>query len=122
MENKIKIGIVCICLNQPYWQFVQEMLWGLDTFFLKHHSIKDKYETELLLWSDIPEPEDDKFFELFRKQHAQATPEQYDQYVKDAKTFFADVRKRVKLFPTEPLEWPMPTLMSITSFFNKKKS
>ena len=54
-NKKIKIGIMCICLNPPYWSFIQEMLWGLNTFFLKHHAIRDKYETEMMVWSDIPE-------------------------------------------------------------------
>ncbi|MEK9207396.1 MAG: hypothetical protein AAB922_02875 [Patescibacteria group bacterium] len=54
-ENKIKVGILCICLNQPYWIFAQEMVAGLNRFFLKHHTIRDKYETEIMLWSDMPE-------------------------------------------------------------------
>ena len=53
-KGKIKIGVVCICLNANYWPFAQEMLWGLDTVFLKHPSIRDKYETEFMIWSDMP--------------------------------------------------------------------
>jgi len=117
----IKIGIVCICTNQPYWQFAQEMLWGLDTFFLKHPSIKDKYQIEMMLWSDIPEPDDQKFFELFKQQHAQTPPETYEKYLQEAKTYFADVRKRVKVFPIEPMEWPMPTLMRYHLFLQQEE-
>lgn len=116
-----KVGIICICLNQPYWPFSQEMLWGLDTFFLKHPSIKDKYSVDMLLWSDIPEPGDPKFFELFKKQHEQLPQETYEQYVKDANNFFTDVRKRVKVFPTEPIEWPMPTLMRYHLFLQQEE-
>src|SRR3990167_11038882 len=57
-EKKIKVGVVCICLNPPYWNFANEMLWGLKMFFLKHKDIKDKYETEFMLWSDMPETPD----------------------------------------------------------------
>ncbi len=53
--KKIKVGVVCICLNPPYWQYAQEMLWGINTFFLKKHEIRDKYQVDLLLWSDMPE-------------------------------------------------------------------
>jgi len=53
-KDKIKVGILCICLNPPYWNFAPEMLWGLDTFFLKHKDIRDKYEIEFMLWSDMP--------------------------------------------------------------------
>lgn len=85
-KNKIKIGVVCIVLNQPYWQFSSEMLWGLDTFFLKHHSIRDKYETEFMIWSDMP-------IESFKG----------------------------KVFPTEPIEWPMPTLMRYHLFLQQEE-
>src|SRR3990167_6078332 len=54
-EKKIKVGVVCICLNPPYWTFANEMLWGVQRFFLKHKDIRDKYETEFMLWSDMPE-------------------------------------------------------------------
>lgn len=84
--DKKKIGIVCICVNQNYWQFANEMLWGLDTFFLKHHSIRDKYETEFMLWSDMP-------IESFKG----------------------------KVFPIEPVEWPMPTLMRYHLFLQQEE-
>lgn len=86
MNKKIKIGILCICLNQPYWIFAQEMLWGLDTFFLKHHTIKDKYETEFMIWSDMP-------IENFKG----------------------------KVFPTEPVEWPLPTLLRYNLFLQQEE-
>lgn len=81
-----KIGILCICLNQPYWQYANEMLWGLDTFFLKHPDIKDKYETEFMIWSDMP----------------------IDSF-------------KGKVFPTEPIEWPMPTLMRYHLFLQQEE-
>ena len=84
--KKIRVGVVCICLNFAYWQFAQEMLWGLDTFFLKHKDIKDKYETEFMIWSDMP-------IESFKG----------------------------KVFPTEPIEWPMPTLMRYHLFLQQEE-
>ena len=86
MENKLKIGVVCIVLIEHYWPFANEMLWGLDTFFLKHHSIRDKYETEFMIWSDMP-------IENFKG----------------------------KVFPTEPIEWPMPTLMRYHLFLQQEE-
>ena len=121
MDKKLKIGVVCICTNQPYWQFAQEMLLGLDTFFLKNPSIKDKYQVEMMLWSDIPEPDDQKFFELFKQQHAGIPQETYEKYLQEAKTYFADIRKRVKVFPIEPMEWPMPTLMRYHLFLQQEE-
>lgn len=87
MDKKIKVGVVCICLNQPYWQFANEMLWGVNTFFLKHPSIREKYETEVMLWSDIP-------IESFPLG---------------------------KVFETEPVEWPMPTLMRYHLFLQQEE-
>jgi len=85
--EKIKIGILCICLNEPYWSFANEMLWGLNTFFLKKYPIKDKYSIEFLLWSDMP-------IESFPIG---------------------------KVFPTEPIEWPMPTLMRYHLFLQQEE-
>ena len=86
-QKKIKVGIVCIVLNPSYWQFANEMLWGVNTFFLKHSSIKDKYATEVLLWSDMP-------IESFPLG---------------------------KVFPAEPIEWPMPTLMRYHLFLQQEE-
>ena len=85
-KDKIRVGVVCICLNTNYWQFANEMLWGLDTFFLKHHSIRDKYQTDIMLWSDMP-------IESFKG----------------------------KVFPTEPTEWPMPTLLRYNLFLQQEE-
>ena len=84
--DKIKIGIVCIVLNEPYLVFANEMLWGIETFFLKHHSIRDKYQTDVMLWSDMP-------IESFKG----------------------------KVFPTEPVEWPMPTLLRYNLFLQQEE-
>lgn len=97
------------------------MLWGLDTFFLKHKSIKDKYDVKLMLWSDIPEPDDQRFFELFKEQHKDTPLATYEQYVQEAKRYFEDIRKRVTIFPTEPVEWPMPTLMRYHLFLQQEE-
>lgn len=84
--SKIKVGVMCICLNPPYWQFANDMLWGLDTFFLKHKDIRDKYDVEFMIWSDMP-------IESFKG----------------------------KVFPTEPIEWPMPTLMRYHLFLQQEE-
>lgn len=86
-EKKIKVAVVCIVLNPPYWQYANEMLWGVNTFFLKHPSIQEKYSTEILLWSDMPM----KDFPLG------------------------------KVFPTEPVEWPLPTLMRYHLFLQQEE-
>lgn len=86
-DKKIKVGVVCICLNEPYWQYVKEMLEGLRMFFLKKHDIRDKYEVELMVWTDMP-----------------------------------DVGvTNLKIFETEPVEWPLPTLMRYHLFLQQEE-
>lgn len=43
-----KVAVVCICLNEPYWQYVQPMIESARKFFLKGH------EVDFILWSDMP--------------------------------------------------------------------
>lgn len=88
-DKKIKIGIVCICLNQPYWQYIGEMLDGLNRYFLKKNDIKHKYDVQMMVWSDIPQ-----------------------------ENFNAE---RVKVFSTEPVEWPMPTLLRYNLFLQQEE-
>ena len=136
MDKKIKVGVVCICLNPPYWSFAPEMLWGLDTFFLKHPSIRDKYETEFMLWSDIPENPEETQQRLAESlvRHGEAKtslispetveilvePTKREEIVKQVQSL-TEMKKRVRVFPTEPVEWPMPTLMRYHLFLQHEE-
>lgn len=88
-EEKIKVGVVCICLNPPYWEFAKEMLEGLNRYFLKKHEIRNKYSVDMMLWSDMPETN----FNV----------------------------ENLKIFETEPVEWPMPTLMRYHLFLQQEE-
>ncbi len=48
MDQRLKIGIVCVCLNQPYWEFAKNMIEGTRKHFLTNHDV------EVMLWSDMP--------------------------------------------------------------------
>ena len=43
-----KVGLVFVCINQPYWQYAQPVIEGAKTFFLPGH------DTEIMMWSDMP--------------------------------------------------------------------
>lgn len=86
-QKKIKVGVVCICLNFSYWQYAKEMLEGLNRYFLKKHDIRDKYEVELMVWTDMPDV---------------GVP-------------------NLKIFETEPVEWPLPTLMRYHLFLQQEE-
>lgn len=42
-----KVGLMFICVNYPYWQYLKPVVDGVRTFFLPGH------EVEIMLWSDL---------------------------------------------------------------------
>lgn len=47
--KKYKVGLLCICLNEPYWEYAQEMMRGAREFLLPGHQV------DFLFWSDMKE-------------------------------------------------------------------
>jgi len=47
---KRKVALLFICLNEPYWPFVKDVVADARKFFLPGH------EVDFLLWSDMKEP------------------------------------------------------------------
>lgn len=45
--KKYKVGLVFVCINQPYWQYAEPVIQGVRQFFLPGH------DTEILMWSDV---------------------------------------------------------------------
>lgn len=43
-----KVGVVFVCINQPYWQYAQPVIEGVKNLFLPGH------DTEIMMWSDMP--------------------------------------------------------------------
>lgn len=79
-KTKYKVALVCICLNQPYWEYAKRMIESAQKFFLKNH------EVDFILWSDMPETES------------------YGALV----------------IPTQPVEWPYPTLLRYDLYLNEE--
>jgi len=48
MNNKYKVAVVMITLNEPYWQYTKPCIDSLKKFFLKGHDV------DFILWSDMP--------------------------------------------------------------------
>lgn len=80
-KKKFKVAFVCICLNEPYWEYARTMIEGAKKFFLPGHSV------DFFLWSDMPE----------------------------------GVNYGAKVFPTEAVQWPMPTLMRYHLFLQQEE-
>jgi len=79
--KKLKVALICICVNPPYWEYVGPMLKSAKQFFLPNHNV------DFLLWSDMPE-----------------------------ETTYGS-----KVFNTEPVEWPLPTLMRYHLFLQQEE-
>lgn len=46
--NRYRIAIVCICLNEPYWIFLSDMIASARKFLLKGHDV------DFIAWTDMP--------------------------------------------------------------------
>lgn len=122
LANKYKVAFVFICLNPLYWEFAPEMVRGAKEFFLPGH------KTDFFFWTDIPEKEEDitqKMTSEFQKVLG-LNPQDYNSIQNDIvvnnkmvmnlgnkiKDVIA-LRKMegVNVISTEPIEWPMPTLL-----------
>jgi len=79
--NKYKIAIVAICLNQPYWPFISNMIESARKFLLKGHDV------DFILWTDMP----------------------------------PETKIDAKIIPTEPFEWPLPTLYRYHLFLREEE-
>lgn len=78
-KKKFKVALICICLNERYWPYAQQMIQGAKRFFLPGH------DTDYFLWSDMP-----KF-------------------------------EGATVFPTDPIEWPFPTLLRYNLFLQQEE-
>lgn len=50
-KKKYKVALLCICLNQPYWEYAKSMMESAHNFFLRDHDV------DFIFWSDMPETE-----------------------------------------------------------------
>lgn len=64
MKEKFKVAMVCICLNEPYWEYVRPMIDSARKFLLPGHDV------DFLLWSDMP-PEVNYRATVFETESAQ---------------------------------------------------
>lgn len=82
-----KVGVVFVCINQPYWQYAQPVIEGIKNLFLPGHN------TEIMMWADLAQ-----------------WPEAKDT------NWGAD-----KVFSTESVQWPYPTLMRYHLFLQQEE-
>ena len=115
LQNKYKVALCFICVNEPYWQYIAPVLKGAKDYFLPGHDV------DTFLWSDIPANNyvslEEELFNLTELEQKNAYADGYNDGLNKAKERLkAIVRKNNKvegatLFPIGSMEWPAPTLM-----------
>ncbi len=123
LEKKYKVAFCCICVNPLYWQFAKPLIDGAKQFFLPGH------EVDFFIWSDIP---DDP--EAFKKAEQETLDKTlplnnstlHPQITSEIQAAFKNLQENWKstgatVFPIEPIEWPMPTLMRYHTFLQQEE-
>lgn len=82
-----KVALLFICLNPPYWPYLQSVVQDCKNLFLPGHKV------DMYAWSDIPL-----------------------QPNWDGNTFGLK-----EMFPLEPCEWPLPTLLRFQIMLSKEE-
>lgn len=118
--KKYKVALVFICLNPLYWQYAPEMVNGARQFFLPGH------QTDYLFWTDIPENNEKikgKITEAWKERGQNIEDPNIDKMLQTVINSVVDLRGKtdIKLFPTESVDWPYPTLLRYNLFLQQEE-
>lgn len=103
-----KVALLFISVNDRYWPYLKQVIEDCQKFFLPQHKV------DYLVWSDIPEKDSVAYSKIQNTQFfSKETIQGSVDFVRDA--------KGVQVFPTEPIEWPAPTLMRYHLFLQKEE-
>lgn len=106
-QKKLKVGLMFVCINQPYWQYIQPVVEGAKAYFLPGH------DTEIMVWSDVPKkgtPEAQKMIDEGAENK---------EYLEQVIPIISDLN--VTVFPVESQPWPYPTLMRYHMFLSEEE-
>lgn len=104
VKKRYKIAFCSVVLNPPYWQYINDLIAGAKQFFLQGHDV------DFLLWSDIPTTEEETAEMLIKLK--QIDPNLDESSARnEISALSTNVKGQSTIFPTEGVEWPMPTLM-----------
>lgn len=139
---KYKVAMMFICLNQPYWEFIGKAISGAKQFFLPDHNV------DYFLWSDIPTKDTKEYLDSLNKLPTQKEIEENILKSVITEVQYPDARMRptispnqflsreavingvsearaikdLIIFPTEPIEWPYPTLFRYHMFLQQEEA
>lgn len=128
-QKKYKVALVFICLNPLYWQYAPEMVAGAKKLFLPGH------KTDFFFWTDIPENKEkvtEKLLETFNGFGVDTSNPsiltgniQVNSYLINLGLIIDNIEtlrdKGITLIPTEPVEWPYPTLLRYNLFLQEEE-
>lgn len=120
VEKKYKVAMVFICLNPLYWEYAKTMVDGARALFLPGHNV------DFLFWTDIPEkPEEvgERMVKAFMDRGVNLQETQNAINFQNLVSGVIDLRKQkdIHIFPTEPIEWPFPTLLRYNLFLQQEE-
>lgn len=117
-----KVGVMMVCINQPYWQFISPIVNDIRGLFLPGH------ETEIMVWSDLPEKDDTEAFNRIESnaRGREDSSIQSDAITKEMENFKTGIKSLreapgLTFFPVESAPWPYPTLMRYHFFLQQEE-
>lgn len=115
-----KVAFVFICLNPLYWQYAPAMVNGAKQMFLPGH------KTDYFFWTDIPENPYEIYHRVmfdFQAKGKDVSDPSINQSIQQISDDVHKLRSRddVKIIPTEPVEWPYPTLLRYNLFLQEEQ-
>lgn len=120
IQKKYKVAMVFICLNPLYWEYAKTMVDGARQFFLPGHN------TDFLFWTDIPEnPQEvgQKVVNAFAERGVNMQDVTNQKKLTEVINGIIDLRNQrdIQVFPTDPIEWPFPTLLRYNLFLQQEE-
>lgn len=118
VKDRKKVAFVWICLNPPYWEFAFNMIQGAKQFFLPGHDV------DYFVWSDMPEKPQDaekQIVDYFPKVGTTLEQAGGIEPVRKLAQIVGQIHKLSKVFPTESVEWPYPTLLRYHLFLQQEE-
>lgn len=106
--DKKKVALLFISLNDRYWPYVSQVIKDCKQHFLPHHTV------DYFVWSDIPEKDSEEYRKIDNTRW-------WNQDVLLEVVNFLRDTKGIQIFPTEPIEWPAPTLMRYHLFLQQEE-
>lgn len=106
--DKKKVALLFISLNDRYWPYLSQVIKDCKQNFLPHHSV------DYFVWSDIPDKDSEEYRKIDNTRW-------WNQEVLLETVNFLHDTKGINIFPTEPIEWPAPTLMRYHLFLQQEE-